>query len=333
MLLKRTIRTILFSNEPYRFILIALILITYGILGKRASVPKPIQFTSVRGVIATLIRSDNQSIILAINMIHSVLEFHSSNTNYSYPFIIFHDQNFTPSMREQILSCVLKSHKHAKISFESVDFQTSVQRAPKSRGDKSIGYRIMCRFWTYDIFYHPAIRQNGYEYLMRMDDDSYFYDNVQDLFLYTQKKELDYIYRSTYTESSTAMDSILGRYITPTRDRMLCIYNNFFVMRLKWFYENKRVQNFVNDLVADNLMLREYIGDGCVHSAMLKIDANVKSERTMTIPYGHNSHLMPANRFGYFFNRKVDFKKELGKSCDYLVVVQGQDSVMRKKLF
>jgi hypothetical protein len=50
--------------------------------------------------------------------------------------------------------------------------QTSIQPSKESPVDKKkIGYRLMYRFWTYDVFYHPAIVQGRYDYLMRMDED------------------------------------------------------------------------------------------------------------------------------------------------------------------
>ena len=99
---------------------------------------------STRGVIVTLIRSNNQSIFLTINMIHSVVKFHSTNNSYLYPFLIFHDQNFTSSMRQQILSCVLKSNKQIQISFALVDFQTKVEADKGSRIGKTnwISYNV-----------------------------------------------------------------------------------------------------------------------------------------------------------------------------------------------
>jgi hypothetical protein len=238
------------------------------------------------------------------------------------------------SMREQILSCVLKSHKHANISFALVDFQTSIQPSSTSRLSKSIGYRLMCRFWTYDVFYHPAILQNEYDYLMRMDDDSYFSDQIwEDLFLYMYKQKLDYIYRATYQEKTPAMLPIVQRYLHKKTIDNKCIYNNFFVMRLKWFYESKRVQSFITDLIVDNLILREYIGDGCVHAAMLNIDDQVKSARVTDIPYGHNSHLMAPKRFGWIFSPKNNFHKEMQNSCDYLIVLRnGRDGLTKINL-
>ncbi|CAF3067985.1 unnamed protein product, partial [Rotaria sp. Silwood2] len=95
----------------------------------------------VRGVIVTLIRSTNRSIFLTINMIHSVIHFYPTSNGSLYPFIIFHDKGFTSVMRQQILSCVLRTNKQIQISFALVNFQTSVKPNNKSRLEKSIGYR------------------------------------------------------------------------------------------------------------------------------------------------------------------------------------------------
>jgi hypothetical protein len=286
--------------------------------------------SSFRGVITTLIRSNNESVLLVINMIHSVIRFHSTNNNYKYPFIIFHDQNFTLTMRQQILSCVLKNHTQVDISFALVDFQTSVKPAGRSQLNKPIGYRLMCRFWTYDIFYHSAIIQGQYDYLMRMDADSYFSDATKkDLFLYMKRKELDYMYRSKYWEPSTPMDSILELFSIKSRwFRLDCIYNNFFIIRLKWYYENELVQDFVHELIRDDLMLREYIGDGCAHAAMLKIDSRIRVKFMKDFSYGHNFHVMPTRSEGITFIEKSRFLEEIKESCRQLTVLRGTEGIL-----
>ncbi|CAF0744924.1 unnamed protein product [Rotaria sp. Silwood1] len=124
-------------------------------------------------------------------------------------------------MRQQILSCVLQNNRKINISFALANFQTSVEPSSKSQLDKPIGYCLMCQFWTYDVFYHPAIIQGNYDYLMRMDDDSYFI--------------------SSYEESFDSMHPILQRFLNKNSLQRGCIYNNFFVIRLKWYYESKRV--------------------------------------------------------------------------------------------
>ncbi|CAM2706431.1 unnamed protein product [Rotaria socialis] len=289
------------------------------------------QQASVRGVITTLIRSTNRSVLLTINMIHSIIEFYPVNDGYLYPFLIFHDENFTSAMRQQILSCVLQNDNQLQISFALVDFRTKVQVSTESRFEKPIGYRLMCRFWTYDIFYHPLIIHGQYDYLMRMDDDSYFSNIMKrDPFIYIASRKLDYIYRSTYVEPFTPMEPILKRFIQKTTLRRDCIYNNFFVIRLKWFYESKPVQNFVRELMYDDLMLREYVGDGCAHSAILEVDNHVKVERISDMPYGHNYHLMPKGYRGMIFREVNGFEEEMNKSCRQLTVLRHSRGIIKR---
>jgi hypothetical protein len=284
-----------------------------------------------RGVIVTLIRSTNRSISLAMNMIHSVVKFHPSNTGHPYPFVIFHDQNFTSNMREHILSCMLKSNKNIQISFASIDLHTTVIPDVGSRGDKPIGYRLMCRFWAYDVFHHPAIVQGHYDYLMRMDDDSYFFDTIpEDLFSYTNHQNLDYVYRSLYSEDSRAMHPIERLYLNTTSKRIGCIYNNFFIIRLKWFYQSVRVQSFLRELLKDDLILRQYIGDGCIHAAILEIDNQVKVHHMTNIPYGHNIHLMPVDS-AYFRLQIINgFSEEILNSCQQLTVIDANYYRLKK---
>jgi len=306
-------------------------MIYFGIFGSIISRTLMNKYNKTRGVIVTIIRSTDRSILLTINMIHSVTHFHSTSDGHPYPFLIFHDQSFTSSMRQQILSCVLKKQTFLSISFALIDFQTSVRPANVSRMDKPMGYRLMCRFWIYDVFYHPAVIEGRYDYLMRMDDDSYFSDATQiDLFQYTNSRNLDYIYRSTYWESIKPMQPIRQRFLNSTSESMSCFYNNFFVIRLKWYYESERVQSFVQELIRDDLILREYIGDGCAHAAMIDVAHQVKVEHVTDFSYGHNYHLMTLGRAQWVFRQVDDFYKELNKSCRQLTVRRGNQGTLTR---
>lgn len=316
-------------------LIISMVLITIFIYFPRSpklvTITEQIQRNEGRGVIVTMIRSSNESMFLVINMIHSILHFYPYNGSFPYSLIIFHDENFKSVMREQILSCVLQNKKQIQISFSLVNFTTSVKPASTSRLEKPIGYRLMCRFWIYDLFYHPAILQGKYDYLMRMDDDSYFSDSFPvDPISYIQNKKLDYIYRSIYSEPIKPLKALLGRLMKSTIRATNCIYNNFFVMRLEWFYKSKEIQKLIHELVKDDLILREYIGDGCVHAAMLRLDKQTKSERIKNIPYGHNFHLMPFNSLQWNFEFRAGFLEEMNKSCKQLTVLQSNRGILAR---
>jgi hypothetical protein len=321
----------MFPKRSIILIIVTIVMIYFGNFGANISRTLMKKFNKTRGVIVTIIRSTNRSILLTINMIHSVTQFHSTSDGHPYPFLIFHDPSFTSSMREQILSCVLKNNSQINISFALIDFQTSVRPANGSRMDKPMGYRLMCRFWTYDVFYHPAVIQGRYDYLMRMDDDSYFSDATTiDLFQYANIKNLDYIYRSRYRESIERIEPILQRFLNSSPQLLSCIYNNFFVIRLKWYYESERVRSFVQELIRDDLILREYIGDGCVHAVMLKVDNEVKAKHVTRFSYGHNTHVMAWGRRQYVFKLVNDFYKEINKSCRQLTVLRGAKGILTR---
>ncbi|CAF0954034.1 unnamed protein product [Adineta steineri] len=275
-----------------------------------------------RGVIVTLIRSTNRSIAQVINMIHSVTLFHSTNDNFQYPFLLFHDHNFTLALRQQILSCARYKNKTIQISFVPLNFVSNVSRSDKFSKKHLPGYRLMCRFWSYDVFYHPAIVYGNYDYIMRMDDDSYFINKTHiDLFQYIGRKKLDYVYRSWYQEDNNASFAIEKTFLNRTIARSKCIYNNFFIMRLQWFYRSERIQQYLHELIRDDLILREYVGDGCIHAAMLEIDPTARTEHLIQISYGHNYHIMLRNHENHTFNYVKEFEQGIPNSCHQLIVI------------
>ncbi|CAF1157853.1 unnamed protein product [Adineta steineri] len=292
----------------------------------------PIQWNNhPRGVIVTLMRSTNHSIFRIINMIHSIVLFHSTNDQFQYPFLIFHDQNFTLSMRQYILSCVNNHKKKLNILFIRLNFLTEAQLPDKFIRRRKLGYHQMCRFWSYDVFYHPAIVKSNYDYLMRMDDDSYFWNKTKiDLFHYIDEKKLDYIYRSWYDEDNQALFPIEKQFFNRKKSRTNCIYNNFFIIRLQWLYKSERVLRFLHELIRDDLLLREYIGDGCIHAAMLDIDRDVKTEQLKQLPYGHNHHIMLINREGPYFNPSMNFSQALTNSCNQLIFISDNTTEIKR---
>ncbi|CAF4218789.1 unnamed protein product [Rotaria magnacalcarata] len=312
------IRTPKFLKLSTRFIIFVCIFICFGTLENNSLAKFNDTHARISAVIVTLISSTDRSVSLTINMIHSVVHFFLVNATVQYPFLIFHDENFTSIMRQQILSCVLRTNKHIQISFALVNFTTSIQPNPGSRLEKSIGYRLMCRFWTYDVFYHPTILQGKYDYLMRMDADSYFSDVVHyDIFHYVKSQNVDYAYRSNYFELTPALDPFLRRAFNGESDNFTCIYNNFFIMRLKWFYKSKEVQRFIHELIDDDLILREYIGDGCIHAAIIHLASHTKVKHLTDISYGHNFHVIPSGYEYWSFNPVKQFNEEISKSYFY----------------
>lgn len=277
----------------------------------------------LRVAIATLIRSTNHSIELTINMIHSMTKFYPFDEQIDYSMIIFHEEDFSSSMRERILSCAGKRNRHLKIYFVALEFKTKATPSPNSRPTKPTGYRLMCQFWSHDIYFHPAILDRNFDYLMRMDDDSYFNEKIEsDLFKYVFNKTLDYAYRSIYHEGFPDMIPIFEQFSSRDIESADCIYNNFFIIRLNWIYQSEDVQKFLKELIKDDLMIREYIGDGCVHQAMLFISDSTKYEHMTHFSYGHNYHIMAKGREMWGFYPLTEIQNFLVDSCQTLSIIE-----------
>lgn len=273
-------------------------------------------------VITTLIRSTNHSVERMINMIHSLNVFYPFSDNVKYSMMIFHETNFSSTWRERILFCINKTNRHLNISFVALNFSTTATISPKSRVGKTLGYRLMCRFWSRDIFFHPAIVERKFDYLMRMDADSYFNEHFKlDLFQYMWMKGLDYAYRSVYSEGYEAMIPVFNKFSWKRIKGKTCIYNNFFIVRLKWIYESEIIKQFLDELVKDDLMIREYIGDGCVHRALLLVDTKTKAKEFSHFSYGHNYHISKAGHKGVHYEFIDGFHELLNDCCSNLTII------------
>lgn len=117
-----------------------------------------------------------------------------------YPVIIFHEGDFDDKAQTEIIMSVRLSHR-SLVSFRAVDKddfvlpahidETKMNRciatnpAPYWRNAK---YRMMCRWWLV----HMPKYAEGYDYVMRIDDDSFIEEVVPDLFDWMDKKKLVY---------------------------------------------------------------------------------------------------------------------------------------------
>ena len=126
----------------------------------------------------------------------------------------------------------------------------------------SAGYRHMIRLFTTGLW--PLVAAEGYEYVMRMDEDSFFHSNIRyNIFERMRSRGIDYAYRlASWDEVAAANEpfhAFVRKYLTsrpdvkPTWIFDSCInrsalnftlrncgnlygfYNNFFVSRVAWW--------------------------------------------------------------------------------------------------
>lgn len=128
--------------------------------------------------------------------------FKNFNAAHKYPVRIFHEGDYDARSQHEILMGVRTSCRHL-VGFVAMDPRDWALPAHIDRGrmERSIAlkvvpywrnekYRLMCRWWVMNMHKYAA----GFEYVMRMDDDSIIEENItRDLFAWAKEKELVYV--------------------------------------------------------------------------------------------------------------------------------------------
>ena len=132
-----------------------------------------------------------------------ILKNSEKSFNYvtKYPYIIFHEEDFTKHKGEigrQFLP-------HSRIFYQIVKFNTLPKHISKTEykqistqhcNNKPLGYRYMCYFHSKLVYTYPIMDQ--VDYALRLDDDSEFLKPITfDMFRYMRDNDLHYGYLMT----------------------------------------------------------------------------------------------------------------------------------------
>lgn len=127
--------------------------------------------------------------------------FKNFNAKYKYPVVLLHEGDFDPKSQQEIILSVRSSCRSLvtfveldKEDFQVPDFvdlkkaQHSIEMKPVPYW-RNLKYRLMCRWWMV----HMPKYAKGYDYIMRMDDDSIVEEPIKrDLFGWMDDKKLIY---------------------------------------------------------------------------------------------------------------------------------------------
>lgn len=127
--------------------------------------------------------------------------FRNFNAQHRYPVLIFHEGDFDAAAQREVLMGVRASCR-SLVSFVTLDKDdfTIPQHIDKEKMERCIAakpvpywrndkYRMMCRWWMVHMPRYAA----GYDYIMRLDDDSIIEEPVsQDLFQWADERQLVY---------------------------------------------------------------------------------------------------------------------------------------------
>lgn len=126
--------------------------------------------------------------------------FRHGNAKFRYPVIILHEGDYDAKAQRDVLMSVRASCR-SLVSFRALD-QGDFELPPHIDREKmerciatkatpywrNAKYRMMCRWWLVHFPRYAA----GYEYVMRLDDDSIIEEPIPDLFEWAAQKKLVY---------------------------------------------------------------------------------------------------------------------------------------------
>lgn len=117
------------------------------------------------------------------------------NDRFGHPVLIFHEGDFKAADQQDV------AKGRSEIRFEEIQFEVPdflpLEEVPETwRGfhPYGMGHRHMIRFYSIQLF--DLLRDLGFDYYFRMDDDSFIHSTIDyDLFEFMERDGYDYGYR------------------------------------------------------------------------------------------------------------------------------------------
>jgi hypothetical protein len=134
--------------------------------------------------------------------------FRNFNSELKYPVVILHEGDFSDKAQTEIIMGIRRSCRSC-VSFRALDpddfkvpdhidmdkLKRCIETKPTPYW-RNIPYRNMCRWWLV----HMPKYAKGYDYVMRLDDDSIIEEPVPDLFAWAKEKDLVYASNMLHTD-------------------------------------------------------------------------------------------------------------------------------------
>lgn len=215
-----------------------------------------------------------------------------------YPLIIFHEGNIPKQHQDFILSY----NKNDNVSFVDIskDFKWPSNLPISQMMDSGFhpGYRLMCRFNCFHVWDYVS----EYDYMFRVDEDTFIGELSYDVFQYMDDNNLDYLVgrfcEETHSLTNTTIPEkahqLLGeRWTVEMYDQndLWVPYSNLLIAKVSLF-KQPDVQKFLKELTDDPRFLTHRWGDHVVQGIVLK--AFSSPEKIGYIPdfeYMHGSHM------------------------------------------
>jgi hypothetical protein len=220
----------------------------------------------------------------------------NKNRPQQYPVVIWHEGNIYPEHQKLILS----KEWNADVRFMDISpafaWPHGWTRADLEEG-WSEGYRLMCRFHSYYVWYYAA----EFEYVMRLDEDcilnSVAFDPIEALSSCGGDFAARLFVGETHRLTNLTLASVARKYAHEVGGRsrrdpydQRFPYTNLYVTRTA-FWRRAEVQRYLFDMISRPEFIRYRWGDLPVLGVALNLFARPGSVyRIPGLVYRHESH-------------------------------------------
>jgi hypothetical protein len=253
----------------------------------------------MRNAIVCLTRgySDLRAYDCLIQRNRSIYETINRRRKAQYPLVIWHEGNISAKHQSYILARELNAH----VLFVDVSPAFYLPHGLKESDfleGWSAGYRLMCRFHTYYIWYYTR----GFDYIMRLDEDCTLKSSASDPIESLQRAGADFASANFGGESHALTNRTLGPFtrqyaatilrptdsLNPYNQRFP--YTNLYVTRTA-FWRQPKVQHFLERIIGERDGIRFRWGDLPVLGVALNLFAAPRKVYLIPrITYRHASH-------------------------------------------
>ena len=205
---------------------------------------------NTKGYICYLVRHTDADIA---NLVTGLQQLQANYlAQFPCPVHMYHEAGLTKEMQQRILDVGVP------LTFHQLQFEIPPKMAYMRDHllPQQVGYRHMCRFFTNNIFWEPALQD--VKYYMRLDTDSFTPKPITyDLFDHMDQHGYKYGYITTEMDAPhyySGLQSSIAQYLesasVPTLEPISeiedgrCYYTNFEICEVAWFREEPWVSYF-----------------------------------------------------------------------------------------
>lgn len=226
--------------------------------------------------------------------------------NNNYPVYIIHDEIIDSNIIQDLKKYSKVDFKLIKINFNTKEYSKNINDniqeyicVPGVDKKFDIGYRHMCRFYSYGIYKLKELQDTNY--YLRLDCDSYFINPVSyDIFKYMEEGGYIYGYNQITTDNplvSKNLWEVSKEYsktikVLKTPIDQIAQYNvyytNFEIAKFNWFL-NSEYENFFKFLDEQNGIYEYRWGDHCIKYLGVEMFLEEYKKLYLNLPYKHGN--------------------------------------------